>query len=122
LPFAAADALARVVETVGPGYVLPELTAGELESEAVCAKVVSRVYWAAFGREDDLATARGERPGGALAERTGFRPGDILGLHYELSLYNDRPKACFRLARRVRGRSVSNSSATCWRVIRVFSK
>jgi hypothetical protein len=27
-----------------------------------------------------------------LAEGTAFQPGDILGLHYALSLYNDRPK------------------------------
>ncbi len=109
LPPGAAEALASIVASAGPGFVPPGLDARELAEEAVCAKAVSRMFWSAFGGEDDPATARGvsgdawnmstnvRRFGGkvlpwAAVGPSGARPGDILGLHYALSAYNDRPK------------------------------
>ncbi len=109
LPAGAAAAFERLVTLVGPGFVPPEVSFDELDGEAVCAKVVSRLFWQAFGREDDLATARGVSGnawdmsanvrlfGGQVlpwnaADPAALRPGDILGLHYALSIYNSTRK------------------------------
>jgi len=109
LPAGAAEALARIVAEAGPGYAPPGLDARELADEAVCAKAVSRMFWSAFGDEDDLATARGVSGdawnmstnvrffGGAVLPWDevglgGLGPGDIVGLRYALSAYNGKPK------------------------------
>jgi hypothetical protein len=89
----------------GADYVPPGVTVIDGNYEALCAKVVSRLFWAAFGNEDDPATLRGvsgdawnmawnvtlfggriypwdENAAGML------RTGDIVGIYYAQSIYN----------------------------------
>jgi hypothetical protein len=109
LPPGSALALERIAREAGPRFLPPGVGEAELAGEAVCAKVVSRLFWSAFGGEDDLASARGVSGDAWMMSRNvrlfggaaypwsasvaaSARPGDIIGLHYRLSVYNDRPK------------------------------
>lgn len=105
----AALVLRSLVISAGDGFVPQGLTAEELRNEAVCAKVVSRLFWSAFGSEDDITTARGVSGnawdmsrnvalfGGVVLPANSttlasLKAGDILGIRYALSIYNNRPK------------------------------
>jgi hypothetical protein len=93
----------------GANYLPPGVTVVNGNYEAICAMVVSRLFWAVFGGEDDLSTARGvsgdawnmarnvSRFGGRVFpwdENAAalLRTGDIIGLYYVYSIYNNIEK------------------------------
>jgi hypothetical protein len=104
IPETAKAAIARFLEDVFVrDYVPPGIVVANREYEAICAAVVSRLFWSIFGNEDNPATGRGVFGdawdmaqnvlyfGGAVFpwnKDAELRTGDILGIFYGPSIYN----------------------------------
>jgi hypothetical protein len=106
IPEESRDAFIDLLSSVSSGnYLPPGVTLIDGNYEALCAKVVSRLFWTAFGNEDDLSTARGVSGdawnmarnvtlfGGMVFpwnenSPAFLRTGDIIGIYYEYSIYN----------------------------------
>jgi hypothetical protein len=106
IPGESRDALIALLSSATSGkYLPPGVTLIDGNYEALCAKVVSRLFWTAFGNEDDLSAARGVSGdawnmarnvtlfGGLVfpwnENSSAFlRTGDIIGIYYKYSIYN----------------------------------
>ncbi|MDR1901856.1 MAG: hypothetical protein LBQ88_06210 [Treponema sp.] len=106
IPAESKTALAAMIVSAFTGsYLPPGVTVINGNYEAICARVVSRLFWTAFGNEDDFSTARGVSGdawnmaanvalfGGRLFpwnenSASLLRTGDIIGIYYRYSLYN----------------------------------
>ena len=110
----AKQAIADLIDTAGRTHYLPPgIRLIDNNYEAICAGIVSRVFWSIFGNEDSFETARGVSGnawdmaqnvrafGGEVftwQNHPALHTGDIIGMYYNHSQYNDPSRTYTHLA------------------------